>query len=1047
MAYRLGIDIGANSIGWCCLRLDETGAPSGILDAGVRIYPDGRNPKDGSSLAAARRQPRAMRRNRDRYLRRRRNLLNALTRLGLMPADSPARNAIAALDPYTLRAAALSRRLEPHELGRVIFHLNQRRGFKSNRKADRGGDNESGLIRTAARELDAQIKRDGHATLGALLAARHARREGVRVRLAGSGKAAAYPFYPLREMVEAEFDTIWQAQAGWNAALSDAMRDDLKRIIFHQRALKSPPVGKCWLEPGEPRAFRAMPTAQAFRIAQDLAHLRISEPGMPERALDDMKRAQLRSLLLRGKDLTFDQLRKKLGLAAETDFNLASSRRDKLVGAETADRLGSKKVVGDAWHRLTLEQQNAAVAQLLESESDEAAEAALVALGLDPEAAKRAVGVGLPEGTASLSLKAMQRILPHLEKGLRYDEAVQAAGYAHHSDQRTGEVQERLPYYGELLHERLGTGTLEPDDPTEKRWGRAPNPTVHVALNELRRVVNTITERHGAPAEIVIETLRELGRSKEQRREYEHEQRKNQDANKRRRALLAKMGVRINGDNLMRLRLWEEQAHDPRNRVCPYSGRIITARMALSDEIEEDHILPFAITLDPSAANRVLVTREANRAKARRSPFEAFGHTPQWSTIQESIKHLPQNKRWRFEPDAMQKLAKDQDFLARHLNDSATIAKLARMYLKVLVAEQGKDKAKEKDNLWSTPGRLTALLRSKLGLNSDTVLGRGGARKDRTDHRHHAIDAVVVALTDRSLLQRVSTAAGRSEDARNRLVGDLGEPWPGFVAEAAGVVRRIVVSYKPDTGWQGALHNDTAYGPLRANGKKDPNVVVRRPLDSLADWKPADVKQGVRDPVLAAKVAAALDTKDKAARKQNLLTLTHSGGHRVRRVRTVERLDKFEAIRDRTTGNPYKLVKLDSNHRAELWRLPGGKTALTVVSTLDAAREALALAKGEKPAKDLRPHPAAKLLMRLHVNDALAFGFGNQRRIFVVQSISTGDIEIFEHYEANVYRRGHDRDDPYKRIRYGSASAILERGGRKIYVDPAGRVFDPGPPK
>src|SRR5690349_4840136 len=71
--YRLGLDLGANSIGWCALRLADDGTPCGLLDMGVRVYPDGRNPKDGSSLAAQRRGPRAMRRNRDRYLRRRQN--------------------------------------------------------------------------------------------------------------------------------------------------------------------------------------------------------------------------------------------------------------------------------------------------------------------------------------------------------------------------------------------------------------------------------------------------------------------------------------------------------------------------------------------------------------------------------------------------------------------------------------------------------------------------------------------------------------------------------------------------------------------------------------------------------------------------------------------------------------------------------------------------------------------------------------------------------------------------------------------------------------
>jgi CRISPR-associated endonuclease Csn1 len=910
MGYRLGLDLGANSIGWCCLELDAAGEPSGILDIGVRVFPDGRNPKDGSSLAAARRQPRSMRRNRDRYLRRRRNLLNALTRLGLMPADESERKRIAALDPYPLRADALRRRLTPHEFGRVLFHLNQHRGFKSNRKVDRAGENEGGLIRDAARDLQAALLREGYRTIGEYLAARHSRREGVRVRLAGSGKRAAYPFYPLREMVEAEFAAVWAAQAG-PLGLSDEARDALRRIIFDQRPLKPPRLGRCWLEPGEYRALRAMPTVQAFRVAQDLAHLRLQVPGKPERRLFGQERQTLQALMLRGRSMTFDQVRKKLGLPPETDFNLATLRNEELAGAETARRLGGKKLLGEKWHELPLDRQDAVVAFLLEAETDEEAAEYVASLGFMREAGLSAARIGLPDGTASLSLKAIGRILPHLQSGMIYSDAVKAAGYAHHSDQRTREVRDILPYYGELLFERLGTGSGETGDAPEKRWGRAPNPTVHVALNELRRVVNAIIKRRGKPAQIVVETLRELGRSAIQRREYERDQRTNQDANERRKALLQGLGLAVTGNSLMRLRLWEEQADDPLQRICPYSGTLITARMALSGEVEEDHILPFAVTLDDSTANRILATREANRRKSRRTPFEAFGHSADWAAILMNIEGLPPAKRWRFAPDALEKFAGDTDFLARHLSDSSTIARLARLYLEVLVPGQ----------VWSTPGRLTGLLRAKLGISTGSILGRGGASKSRTDHRHHAIDAVVVGLTDRAMLQRISTAAKRGA-MTGRLIDDLPGPWPGFAPEVRDRVAAIIVSHKPDIGWQGALHNDTAYGPISGAGRKEPNVVVRRPVESLAEWSREDVARHVRDVVLAAKIGSAVSTGDKVERRARLHALTHSAGNPVKRVRTLERLGNVAPILDRRTKAPFKLVKLDSNHCVELWRLP-----------------------------------------------------------------------------------------------------------------------------
>lgn len=279
MTYRLALDIGANSIGWCVLDLSAERVPCGVRDMGVRVFPDGRDPKTLASLAADRRLARGMRRRRDRYLQRRTALLNALVRHGLMPAEDAARRALAKVDPYALRRDALHRKLEPHEFGRAIFHLNQRRGFASNRKTDRANDAEQGKIRTASDRLKTEIARAGLPTLGAWLAERHGNQQDVRARLSGTGAKAEYPFYPTRDLVRAEFDAIWAAQSAWNPALTDEVREAVGGVLFHQRPLKPPAVGRCWLEPAEFRAPKALPSTQAFRIAQDLSHLFIRRAG------------------------------------------------------------------------------------------------------------------------------------------------------------------------------------------------------------------------------------------------------------------------------------------------------------------------------------------------------------------------------------------------------------------------------------------------------------------------------------------------------------------------------------------------------------------------------------------------------------------------------------------------------------------------------------------------------------------------------------------------------------------------------------------------
>jgi CRISPR-associated endonuclease Csn1 len=819
------------------------------------------------------------------------------------------------------------------------------------------------------------------------------------------------------------------------------MRDSLHAIIFHQRDLKPVRVGKCWLEPGLERSPRALPTAQRFRIAQTLTHLRLGVPGMPERGLTTEEQGLLSALLYQGRELSLDGVRRKLKLSADTDFN---TRESKLVGCLTAKRLGNAKTaIGSPWHSLDLAAQDAAVVILLEAETDEDAIAGLLKLGIQQSAAKQAVKTTLPDGHSAFSATALGKILPRLEEGLRYDEAVQAAGYTHHSDRRRGGLPlARLPYYGELLSLRIGTGSGKPNDPLEEYYGRAPNPTVHVALNQVRRVVNAIIDRHGPPSEIVVETLRELGRSAVQRTEYERVQKQNRDANDARRKSLGELGLPDNPGNRMRLRLWQEQAADPKNRVCPYTGTLITARAALSSEVEEDHILPFALTLDDSAANRILVTREANRAKTKRTPAGAFAHTPAWPEILERIKFLPEQKRWRFAPDAMDKFVGKGDFLSRHLTDSATIARWASEYLDAVAP--GK--------VWSVPGRLTGLLRHELGLTSKSVLGKGASGKDRNDHRHHAIDAVVVALTDRSLLQRVAVAAKRADERGERLLVGLPQPWDGFIGEVGARTQAIVVSHKPEVGWQGALHNDTAYGRNRGAKPGEPNLTIRKPVADIADWTKSDaadkVREAVKDHRLRDKIVSAVVTQDAIATKAALANLQYPVGTTVRRVLTLKTLRLPIAIQDRRTGKPYKFLDGNSNHRFEVWRLPDGQIhpEPIIISTYEASQEARAQALG-LPVPDFRPHPAAKLVLRLHGQDVVAFGVGDARRLLRVVKVEKTNRRIIlapPNEAGKLDVRSRRKDDPFNYIT-GSLSRLREEKARKVFVTPDGHVIDNGP--
>lgn len=231
--WRLGADLGANSLGWAAIELDapKDGKPIGILAAGSRIFSDGRDPKSGASLAVDRRGARAMRRRRDRFQQRQRALIKYLVADGLFPADEAGRKALAALDPYALRARALDEALPLHELGRALFHLNQRRGFKSNRKTDRKVGDDAGKIAIGIdRTRDAILQAEEEAgvepgswTYGKWLHERRASatdenaippvRTRLRPEIGEGAKGDGDDFYPGRALLEEEFDAIWHAQA------------------------------------------------------------------------------------------------------------------------------------------------------------------------------------------------------------------------------------------------------------------------------------------------------------------------------------------------------------------------------------------------------------------------------------------------------------------------------------------------------------------------------------------------------------------------------------------------------------------------------------------------------------------------------------------------------------------------------------------------------------------------------------------------------------------------------------------------------------------
>jgi len=567
--------------------------------------------------------------------------------------------------------------------------------------------------------------------------------------------------------------------------------------------------------------------------------------------------------------------------------------------------------------------------------------------------------------------------------------------------------------------------------------------------------VNRIICVYGKPDEIVVELARDLKLSQEQKQEVKRDIKKNTDAAIARGAKLEEMGIPNTGANRLRLRLWEALGDDVMIRNCPYTGTRISAAMLFDGSCDVDHILPYSRTLDDSFANRTLCLREANRKKSNQTPWEAWGETPQWATIAANLKHLPDNKAWRFAPDAMLRFEGENDFSARALKDTQYLARVAKAYLEALY--DGQD---GKSHVWVVPGKLTEMLRRHWGLNGIENLTDHSEQtakvKNRTDHRHHAIDAAVIAATDRSLIKQIAQAHKKEEtQGAERAARSTPPPWDGFRNDIAAQIGRIIVSHRADHGridpsarkagqdtTSGQLHNDTAYG--LAGGD---TVVSRKPLSSLTPKEIAISSRGanIRDADLQrhlARVTHGLDGKacEKAladfAATRKLPDNSDNPYFGLRRVRMTETLQASARIDiPDAAGKAFKAYKGDSNHCFEIWRLPNGKTQAQVITTFEAHQHGF----------EKKPHPAAKRLLRIFKRDMIALERNGVTLIGYVLSMHVKNgLMIAPHTETDAGARSRDNSDPFRLLQM-SAGSLVKAKARRVFVDEMGRMRDPRP--
>lgn len=985
-SYTLGLDIGSNSVGWALLDLGEKPR---IVDMGVRVFPEGvdRDTKGlEKSKNATRREARGARRTHQRRNLRKGQLLSTLQVSGFLPKDDSELRSLFHTNPYELRKKGLDEKLEPYEFGRVLYHLSQRRGFKSNRKSGKG--KEDGVIIKGANTLQTEMNSKGCRTIGEYFAGLNPDEQRIRGR------------YTFRSMYEQEFSLLWRKQTEYypdvlTVELQKRIRDE---IIFFQRPLKWDPetIGDCELEPGEKRCPRGDWYARRFRLVQDVNNLIVQNRDGSEDKLSGDQRKILLDELGQKEKLTFDKIRQKLGLMETEKFNAeykigrSGKTVESLKGDNFSWSMRSKNIFGPKkWDAIDEQEKMKLNEWLVELEDDQLKEKLRNEYGFDDKQIEPVLKISLPQGYMSFSRKAIIKLLEFMEQGALESQARTVA----YRDRRTTDEEntlDKLPMPEDLR-----------------------NPIVNKALFEVRKVVNAIIREYGKPAKVKIEMARDVQGNKRQRDELHWKQHENKERNEDARKRL-KEDIGINNPtrpDVIKYNLWVECG-----KRCPYTGRQIsqTALFGPNPEFQVEHILPYDRSLDDSYMNKTLCEVHENvHIKKNQTPFEAYSLDPQrYDQVKQNIKVLAWPKREKF----LQQEINLDTHINRELNDTRYICREVVGYLKRLGV-----------HVRGTRGKITAELRHQWGL--DGIFEELQTMRD-DDHRRHAVDAVVVRVTENEHLRKLARSKYSVRGVR------FDSPWPDFREEIREKVRHINVSHRVCRKVSGKLHEETNYGATSKEGL----YVFRKELKALTLAMVKNIVDDVvRDIVKRRLQENGIDpTRSKReipadVWKEPLYMRTTESDKKVliKKVRVYNVAGNVIPMKDRS-GHPYRYVEPGSNHHIEIFEYRDGKGRVKRDGKVITMFEAIRRSQRARPVVCTDYGDGGKFICSLAINDMFMMETrSGSKELYRLQKISSNKQIFFRHHTFGGELQK----------RKGISKYPNSLKGYKVTVDPIGRVW------
>lgn len=873
--YRLGIDIGTGSVAWAAMGLDEKNQPTCLLASGVTIFGEPVLPREMKLKNEERRRARLMRRQTERKRERITKIMHLAAALEITP-EKLASALLVHKETQTLwqlRVKALDQRVTLEEFFLIVLRLAKNRGYngdapKPNQKGDLGKVGQ-GLAATHALIETTPGARTAAEAIWHSQALLPLNQKKFRKRI-DTGT------YVLRSDIKNEFDLILQEQTKHHGILvsplnliypartepsakstgsgtnpypgtryfwgqtPETIAQAIKVAVFYQKPLQAfkDKIGTCALDKTSLRVVAAHPAHQAFRIEKLLSDLRWGDSKSTDRlkpAQKDFLRIKLESTAKPGFSAIYKEL-DRAGLMQPDGLilNFHTPRKSHLWGNTTRAQLRKLKLF-DAFESLPeKDQSNVFLALADDVNSPET---------WRHDSARAFVVCEYGEGVAGFidfiadskdgldRLRAMEFEAGRVSYGAPALVALTKVMRDEHIDEHSA-INKLYPHHHK---KQTATGYLAEVSTLELR-----SPVVEHALLYTRRELVAAMKRLGPPQAMVIELAKEMKATLEQRIKITSRQNFEEGQNKKAREAIISANCKITNTSILRYKLWKEQAEH-----CAYSGKRIgsIADAVNGTNYDIEHIVPKRLH---GVGNRfeelVLASKQFNAIKGgHETPYlaakRAGNSVWDWAATEQALKYIEKENK-QFSKKA--KLIRDKtEFRVDELNDATFVDRQLQetQWIGRVVQNCCSQLC---NDVTVVRGGLTAELRRDWGFHTileQVRIAEGRHESDkaktlfykpnrvgelifdkRSDHRHHLIDACVIALSTRqnytdAVKARQARAAGRKSSYASPVC-----PILSLREHLVKMLNGYCVWHTPDHQVAGLMFNQEPFG-LGADGQ------------------------------------------------------------------------------------------------------------------------------------------------------------------------------------------------------------------------------------